>query len=140
MLCSVHACGGREQFPWRCIWSESFLDSYQKAVRVDPLLSALLARAAELARRDSAPEIQLRHALRGLLMRPVTPALEQHLYRAAAIADDANSSAISDLHFLLAIAEDDVNLATQILSQRLEVSALIQELRSQVEAFNETEA
>lgn len=119
---------------------ESFIESRDPAaVKVNAQVSAVLGRAAELAQRDGVPEIQVRHVLRGLLMRPVTPALEQHLHRAASIADDANSSAISDLHVVLAIAEDDVNLATQVLSQRLDISTLIQELRLQVEAFNQTE-
>lgn len=106
-------------------------------LRVQPAVTSLLNRAAELAVREEVSEIMLRHVLRAMLFRPVTPALEQHLLRAAAVAEDANSSAVCDLHLLLAVSEDTESLGCQVLLHYADQAALLDQLKMQVRTFDE---
>jgi ATP-dependent Clp protease ATP-binding subunit ClpA len=98
---------------------------------------AILQRAQEIARREESAQLRLGHVLRGYLFR--RPALEHHLLRAAALAEDANSSAISNVHFLEAIIEDKDDSATQILSRHTDLSALLSDIRREVATFDDVE-
>jgi hypothetical protein len=106
---------------------------------VDPQVMAILQRAQEIARREESAQLRLGHVLRGYLFRPITPALEHHLLRAAALAEDANSSAISNVHFLEALIEDKDDSATQILSRHTDLSVLLSDIRREVATFDDVE-
>jgi hypothetical protein len=97
-------------------------------LRIDPLENRLAARAAQLARRDGSTEIRVRHLFQALTFRPMTPALEEHLLKAAAIADDEGSNTISDIHALLAILESDC-LATGVVAAVGTLEPILAELR-----------
>lgn len=96
-----------------------------------PLVSALSQRSAELAVREGAAEVGIRHVLQSLFFRPLTPALERHLLRAAAIAEDEASATVTDLHALLAILEDDF-LASTVIAEAGDLEVVRSNIRRAV--------
>lgn len=108
-------------------------------IRLDPAVVRLINRSAELASRDRATSVTLRHVLWAMLRMPATPALEQHLFRAAELAEDAANSAVGDLQLLLAIVEDDLSMGHQVLTHFADGAALQAALRLQVEHFDRVE-
>ena len=108
-------------------------------MKVASQVMSILHRAQEIARREESNELRLRHILHAYLFRPITPALEQHLLRAAAIAEDANSSAVSDLHLLQSILEDADNSVTQILRRHTDLPSLLSEVHRSTEFFDQTD-
>lgn len=109
------------------------------SITIDPLVTALLDRAGELAGREGSASIGLGHVLRAVFSRPITPALLHHLHRGSALADDAASSAVSDVHLLLAIVNDDSTIGFQSLARHADITALQQDLQLQVDSFDATE-
>ena len=96
---------------------------------IAPLESRLVRRAAEFARRDQSDEIRLSHLLQALVGRPITPALEQHLLRAAETAEDDGYSTVTDTHLLLAVLDSDC-LARSVVAAVTSVESLVTELRA----------
>ena len=98
-------------------------------LRIHPLEKRLAARAAQLAQKDESTEIRLGHLFQALMFRPMTPALEENLLQAAAIAEDEGSNTISDVHALLAILESD-GLATSVVAAVARLEPILAELRA----------
>ncbi len=97
-------------------------------VRIDPLASSLVERAAAVARDSGAEEIGIEEVLRALLHRPPTPALVQSILRAAAIADDVGSDHISELHLFRAQLSDRWSQPTQLVAELSGVDAITERI------------
>ena len=83
---------------------------------VDPLVVAMLQRAADIADRRGPSDIRLEHVLEALLFQRITAAVIHHVVDAGSISADRGDGYVTDTHVLLAMVRDRTSLVSQELA------------------------